>query len=245
MNITICRDAQDMGQRAADDAAERIRRAVHDRGRANIIVATGASQFPILSALVEARDIDWRKVVCFHLDEYIGMPMTHPASFRRYLKERLVDRVPIGTIHYIDGEIDPEAECRRVGDLIAAAEIDVALVGIGENGHLAFNDPPADFQTERPYLVVDLDEACRRQQLGEGWFPTFDDVPSRAISMSIRQIMKSRAIICTVPDRRKAEALRAAVEGPVAPQVPASILQQHPQAMLYVDPPAAELLAKR
>ncbi len=243
MNITICRDAREMGQRAAADAAERIRRAIHDRGRANIIVATGASQFEVLSALIEAKDIDWPKVVGFHLDEYLGLPMTHPASFRRYLKERLVDRVPIGEFHYIDGEADAESECRRVGELIAAAPIDAAMVGVGENGHLAFNDPPADFQTERPYIVVDLDEACRRQQLGEGWFPTLDDVPSRAISMSVRQIMKSRTIICTVPDRRKAEALRASVEGPVTPQLPASILQQHPQAMFYVDPPAAELLA--
>ena len=243
MNLAICRDAKDMGRRAAADAAERIRAAIHDRGRANIIVATGASQFEVLSALVEAKGIDWPKVVGFHLDEYLGLPMTHPASFRRYLKERLVDRVPIGEFHYIDGEAEPEGECRRVGELIAAAEIDAALVGIGENGHLAFNDPPADFQIERPYLLVDLDEACRRQQLGEGWFPTFDDVPRQAISMSIRQIMKSRSIICSVPDRRKAEAVRAAVEGPVTPQVPASILQQHPQAMLYVDQPAAELLA--
>ena len=245
MNITICRDAKELGRRAAADAAERIRLAIHDRGRANIIVATGASQFGMLSALVEAKDIDWPKVVGFHLDEYLGMPMTHPASFRRYLKERLVDRVPIGEFHYIDGEADAESECRRVGELIAAAPIDAAMVGIGENGHLAFNDPPADFQTERPYIVVDLDDACRRQQLGEGWFPTFDDVPRRAISMSVRQIMKSRTIVCTVPDRRKAESLRAAVEGPVTPQLPASILQQHPQAMFYVDPPAAELLAKR
>ena len=245
MNLTICRDAKEMGRRAGADAAERIRAAIHDRGRANIIVATGASQFEVFAALVEAKGIDWPKVVGFHLDEYLGLPMTHPASFRRYLKERLVDRVPIGAFHYIDGETDPEAECRRVGELISAAPIDVALVGIGENGHLAFNDPPADFQTERPYLVVDLDEACRRQQLGEGWFPTFDDVPRQAVSMSIRQIMKSRSIICSVPDRRKAEAVRAAVEGPVTPQVPASILQQHPQAALYVDQPAAELLANQ
>ena len=245
MNITICRDAKEMGRRAAAEAAERIRLAIHNRGRANIIVATGVSQFEVLSALIEAKDIDWPKVVGFHLDEYIGLPMTHPASFRRYLKERLVDRVPIGEFHYIDGEADAESECRRVGELIAAAPIDAALVGVGENGHLAFNDPPADFQTDRPYIVVDLDEACRRQQFGEGWFPTLDDVPSRAISMSVRQIMKSRTIVCTVPDQRKAEALRVAVEGPVTPQLPASILQQHPQVMFYVDPPAAELLAGR
>ena len=244
MDLTICRDAKEMGQRAAMEAAEIIRAAIHDRGRANIVAATGASQFEVLAALVAAVGIEWSKVVGFHLDEYIGLPMTHPASFRRYLKERLVDRVPIGEFHYIDGQADPDSECRRVGELIAAAPIDVALVGVGENGHLAFNDPPADFQTEEPYIAVDLDEACRRQQLSEGWFPTLEDVPSRAISMSIGQIMKSKTIICSVPDRRKAEAVRAAVEGPVSPQTPASILQQHEQAKFFVDPPAAELLVK-
>ena len=244
MNVVICRDAKELGRRAAEEAAGRIRRAVHERGRARIIVATGASQFEVLAALVAVPGVDWPKVAGFHLDEYLGLPVSHPASFRRYLKERLVDRVPIGTFHYIDGELEPEAECRRVGELIAAEAIDVALVGIGENGHLAFNDPPADFQTGQPYLVVELDEACRRQQLGEGWFPTFDDVPRRAISMSVRQIMKSRAIVCSVPDRRKAEAVRAAVEGAVTPLAPASVLQQHPQAALYLDPPAASLLSR-
>ena len=152
--------------------------------------------------------------------------------------------MPFRDFHYIDGESDPRAECRRVGDLIRQCPIDVALVGIGENGHLAFNDPPADFQTEEPYLVVELDEACRRQQLGEGWFPTFDDVPRQAISMSIRQIMKSQAIVCSVPELRKARAVRAALQGPVTPLVPASILQQHACASIYLDPPAASLLER-
>ena len=245
MDVRLCRDVKNLGRCAAADAASHISRAVEHRGHARIIVATGTSQFEVLAALAATEDIDWSKVVGFHLDEYLGLPMTHPASFRRYLKERLVDRVRLQAFHYIDGEAEPEEECRRVGELVAAGPIDVALIGIGENGHLAFNDPPADFETERPYLVVDLDEACRRQQLGEGWFPTLDDVPRRAISMSIRQIMKSEAIVCSVPDRRKAEAVRAAVEGPVTPQVPASILQRHPRATIYVDPPAAELLSRR
>ena len=242
INIILCRDILDLGQRAAVDAAARIRRAIKEQGCAHIIVATGASQFEVLAALVEQPDIDWPNVVGFHLDEYIGLPMTHPASFRRYLKERLVDRVPFRAFHYLDGQADPRAECRRVGDLVRQCSIDVALVGIGENGHLAFNDPPADFETEEPYLVVELDEACRRQQLGEGWFQTLDDVPRQAISMSIRQIMKSRAIVCSVPDLRKARAVRAALQGPVAPLVPASILQQHGSAAVYLDPPAASLL---
>jgi len=168
--------------------------------------------------------------------------MSHPVSFRRYLEERLVDHVPLRAFHYLNGETSPVAECRRMGDLIGRHSIDVALVGIGENGHLAFNDPPADFHTEEPYIVVELDDRCRRQQMGEGWFPTLDAVPKRALSMSIRQIMKSQAIVCSVPDRRKAEAVRAAIEGPVTPQVPASILQQHPQATVYLDPSAASLL---
>ncbi len=189
-----------------------------------------------------ADGVDWPKITGFHLDEYLGLPASHPASFRGYLKERLVDRVPLGAFDYIDGEAEPAAECRRVGELIRRHPIDVALVGIGENGHLAFNDPPADFETEEQYIVVKLDDACRRQQFGEGWFPTFEVVPSRAISMSIRQIMKSRAILCSVPDRRKATAVRAALEGPVTPDVPASVLQHHSDATIYLDPPAAELL---
>ncbi|MEN6449981.1 MAG: glucosamine-6-phosphate deaminase [Thermoguttaceae bacterium] len=245
MNIVICQDGKDLGRQAADEAAQRIRRAIEERGQARIVVATGASQFDVLAALTAAPGIEWPKVVGFHLDEYLGLPMSHPASFRGYLKQRLVDRVPIGAFHYINGETEPEAECRRVGNLLTAAPIDVAMVGIGENGHLAFNDPPADFETQRPYLVVDLDDACRRQQLGEGWFPTFDDVPRRAISMSIRQIMKSRAIVCSVPDQRKAKAVQATVEGPVTPMKPASILQQHPQMTLYLDPPAASLLSRK
>ncbi|HKD36340.1 MAG TPA: glucosamine-6-phosphate deaminase, partial [Pirellulales bacterium] len=199
-------------------------------------------QFEVLAALVAAEGIEWSRVTGFHLDEYIGLPMSHPASFRRYLKERLVDRVSLAGFHYIDGETDAAAECRRVGELIRRHSIDVALVGIGENGHLAFNDPPANFETEEPHIVVNLDDACRRQQFGEGWFPTFEAVPSRAISMTIRQIMRSRAIVCSVPDRRKAKAVRDALEGPVTPQVPASILQQHADATIFLDPPAAEML---
>jgi glucosamine-6-phosphate deaminase len=243
MNIKICDNVQDMGRQAAADAAERIRAAIRERGAANIVVATGASQFEVLAALVADKEIDWPKVTGFHLDEYLGLPMSHPASFRRYLKERFVQNVPLRAFHYVDGEADPQAECRRLGKLIAEHPIDVALVGIGENCHLAFNDPPADFDTDEPFIVVELDDACRQQQFGEGWFPTFDAVPTRAISMSIRQIMKSAAIVCSVPDRRKAAAVRAAIEGEVKPQAPASILQRHSCATIYLDPPAVELLA--
>jgi len=246
MDIQIMPDKQQMGKAAAAAGAELVRKALAERGAANIIVATGASQFEMLAALSEAPGIDWHRVTGFHLDEYVGLPITHPASFRRYLWERFVSRLPLPLrgFHFLDGEGDPAVEAARVSDIIRRHPIDVAFVGIGENGHLAFNDPPADFETEQPYIVVQLDDACRRQQLGEGWFPTFDDVPREAISMSVLQIMKSRAIICTVPDDRKAEAVRNAVEGQVTPQVPASILQRHERCTLFLDKPAASLLQK-
>jgi glucosamine-6-phosphate deaminase len=246
MDIVIMADKRELGKAAAAAGAERIRAALRERGTANIIVATGASQFEMLEQLVREPDIAWPHVTAFHLDEYVGLPIAHPASFRRYLRERFVSRLPLplAAFHYLDGEGDALAECRRVGALLRPHPIDVAFVGIGENGHLAFNDPPADFETDEPYLVVELDDACRRQQLGEGWFPTFDDVPRQAISMSVRQIMSSRAIVCTVPDERKAEAVRNAVEGEVTPHVPASILQRHECATLFLDGPAASRLSK-
>ena len=244
MQVIISDTVEQMGQKAAADGAVLLRAAIEQRGEANLIVATGASQFTVLAALVNQPDIDWSKITGFHLDEYIGLPLSHPASFRGYLKRRFVDQVSLKTFHYIDGEATPiAAECQRLNDLIAMKPIDVAFVGIGENGHLAFNDPPADFDTEEPYIVVDLDEACRRQQLGEGWFPTFEDVPQQAISMSVRQILRSAAIVCSVPDERKATAVRNTVEGPVTPDVPASILQQHAAATIYLDKPAASQLS--
>jgi glucosamine-6-phosphate deaminase len=244
MDIKIMPDKAQMGKAAATAGAEHIRQAIAERGNANIIVATGASQFEMLGELVQQPGINWNRVTGFHLDEYVGLAIDHPASFRGYLWQRFVSKLPLPlqAFHFLNGENDPRAECRRVAEIIRKHPIDVAFVGIGENGHLAFNDPPADFETEAPYLVVQLDDACRRQQLGEGWFPTFDDVPKQAISMSVRQIMKSGAIICTVPDERKAEAVRNSVEGQVTPQVPASILQKHARCTLYLDKPAASLL---
>lgn len=244
MQVVVCEDTNTMGLAAAKHAAKIIREAISKQGSASIIVATGASQFTVLANLIQQPEIDWPAVTAFHLDEYIGLPISHPASFRKYLKERLVDQVPLKTFHYIDGERQPpEAECERLSALIEAVQVDVALVGIGENGHLAFNDPPADFDTDRPYIVVELDDACRRQQLGEGWFATLDDVPRQAISMSVKRILASKQIICSVPDDRKSAAVVATVEGPVTPMVPASILQRHDQATLYLDTTAASRLA--
>lgn len=245
VEVHISDQKQESGRVAAERGAELIRAALDARGEATIIVATGASQFEMLEALVVQPDIDWSKVTGFHLDEYVGIEISHPASFRRYLKERFVEVLPsaLRAFHYLSGEGDAAAECQRVGELIARESVDVAFIGIGENGHIAFNDPPADFETTEAYLVVDLDEACRQQQLGEGWFPSFDDVPKQAISMSVQQIMKSAAIICTVPDERKATAVAGAVQGEVTPAVPASILQQHADCHLYLDAPAASNLS--
>jgi glucosamine-6-phosphate deaminase len=236
----IVRDsAEQLGAESANSGARAIEAAIAARGNANIIVATGVSQFATLRALIGEPGIDWAKVTGFHLDEYIGVPISHPASFRAYLQQRLVDRVSFREFHYINGEGDPLAECGRINEIIRRHPIDVAFVGIGENSHLAFNDPPADFTTDEPYIVVDLDDACRRQQFGEGWFPTFEDVPKRAISMSVRQILKSKTIICSALDDRKSAAVAASLEGPVTPDIPASILQQHPDTLMYLDQAAA------
>ncbi|MBI1368591.1 MAG: glucosamine-6-phosphate deaminase [Planctomycetes bacterium] len=246
MRITITDTPLHLGQAAASKAIAHIETALAARGKANIIVATGASQFATLDHLTKSMSIDWSRVTGFHLDEYLGLPMSHPASFRGYLKHRFVDRVPLAAFHYINGDAsDPLAECERAGKLLRAHPIDVALVGIGENAHLAFNDPPANFDTDEPYIIVDLDEACRKQQLGEGWFPTLADVPTRAISMSVTWIMKAAAIVCSVPDERKAEAVQRSVEGPVSPRTPASILQRHANLDLYLDRAAASRLTKR
>lgn len=242
MKIQIDEDSKSSGKAAAAWGASLIRQAIVERDQATIVVATGSSQFEVLHALVVEKGIDWSKVTGFHLDEYLGLSDQHPASFRRYLRERFVEKVPISQFNYVAGEADAEAECDRLGGLISVAPIDVAFIGIGENGHLAFNDPPADFETEEPYIVVGLDEACRRQQLDEGWFDSLAQVPRRAISMSVRQIMKSRGIVCTVPDERKALAVKNAVEHSVTNQAPATILQQHPNAALFLDPEAAKLL---
>jgi glucosamine-6-phosphate deaminase len=237
------RDKLELGRFAAARAAAGLRRAIASRGQAFLLVATGASQFDTLAALVHQPGVDWGRVTAFHLDEYLGLPASHGASFRRYLRERFSSRVGLLAFHEIDGEApNPEAECARLGRLISAVTVDVALLGIGENGHLAFNDPPADFETREPYLVVELDEACRRQQLGEGWFDTLDAVPRRAISLSVRELLRASELVCSVPDRRKAGAVRDALEGPLTPLCPASILREHPRCLLCLDGPSASLL---
>jgi glucosamine-6-phosphate deaminase len=243
MHVRTYTDRLTMSRAAAEHAARALREAIAARGAARIVAATGASQFDFLAALTAASGIDWPLVEMFHLDEYIGLPGTHPASFRKYLRERLIDKTGMTRCHLLDGERDAARVAGEVGRELGRAPVDVAFVGIGENAHLAFNDPPADFDTDRPYLIVTLDEACRRQQVGEGWFASIDDVPSQAISMSVRQILKSREVLCIVPDARKAEAVRASVEGAISPLTPASILRTHANTTLYLDRDAAALLS--
>lgn len=244
MKIVKSTTKQELGKKAAAHAAELIRASIKQRRAANVIVATGASQFEMLENLVKQPDIAWQTVTCFHLDEYVGMPITHKASFRKYLWERFASKLPLplAAFYYVNGDTDASGECDRLGKIIKDHPIDLALVGIGENAHLAFNDPPADFKTERAYLVVNLDEACRKQQLGEGWFGSLGDVPKQAISMSCLQIMKSKAIIASVPDARKANAVKASLRGPVTPAVPSSILQGHADCTVYVDEASGALV---
>ena len=242
MQIKTYIDRLTMSLAAARHAAQALRVAIEARGSARIVAATGASQFDFLEALTASPGIDWTRVEMFHLDEYVGLPIDHPASFRKYLLERLIRPTGMTRYHLLDAEHDAARVARHVAHEISLAPIDMAFVGIGENGHLAFNDPPADFATDLPYLIVTLDEACRRQQVGEGWFASVADVPSQAISMSVRQILKAREIICVVPDARKAQAVKACLDGEVSPMAPASILQTHANATVYLDRESAALL---
>jgi len=243
MKVITTSNPIELGKLAGKAAAGAVIAAIEKNGQANIILATGASQFETVKQLTLEKDLDWSKVVMFHLDEYIGLPESSKASFRKYLKERFLEKVPpLKAVYLIDGEIDPLNECRRLISIIDRHPIDVALVGIGENGHLAFNDPPADFDTEQPYIVVNLEEQCRKQQYGEGWFKSLDEVPEQAISMTIRQICKSKIIICSVPDGRKAQAVKQCLESPVSNLSPASILQLHPDCTCFLDEASAALL---
>lgn len=248
MDIIVSPDKKTMGEAAAARAAEKITAAIAARGVARVIFASAASQFEFIEALVARTEIDWSKVHSFHLDEYVGLAADHPASFRRFLRERLLARLPCapGNFTFVGGDApDSAAECARLEAAIREAPIDLACIGIGENGHIAFNDPPADFETKAAYAVVALDEVCRRQQVGEGWYPSLESVPTHAYSMTVPQIMSARSIVCVVPDARKAAAVAAAVEGPLTNLCPSSILRQHPDCALYLDPPAAAGLSRR
>jgi glucosamine-6-phosphate deaminase len=243
MILKIFDDKSSLGKAAAAQAADSVRKAIAQHGRARVIAASAASQFQFLNALTNTSGIDWSAVELFHLDEYIGLPMTHPASFCKFLHDHLINKTSIKNHHLLDGEANPADVIRDTSKAIAEAPIDVAFVGIGENGHLAFNDPPADFDTVEPYLVVNLDEACRQQQVGEGWFKDLSAVPKQAISMSVRQVLKAKEIVAVVPDARKAKAIKACFDGPLSPMAPSSILRTHPNATIYLDRDSSALLS--
>ena len=246
MRIIVKEDKVEVGKEAAGIAYNAIAKAIEEKGEANIIAATGASQFEFFESLTSMRDLDWSKVRMFHLDEYVGISIEHPASFRKYLKERFIDKAGIKEYYFLDGDVENLGEeVGRLNNIISKHKIDIAFVGIGENGHLAFNDPPADFEEEKPYIIVALDEKCKKQQMGEGWFKTIDDVPKQAISMSVKQIMKSEIILCTVPDRRKAEAVHICMDKEISPQYPASILRDHKECYLILDKDSASLLENK
>ncbi|HZS57192.1 MAG TPA: glucosamine-6-phosphate deaminase [Bryobacteraceae bacterium] len=240
--IRIFTSSADLARAAAVHAAHTLRRLFEKATRVRLLAATGASQLDFLEMLAKQQGIDWSQVELFHLDEYAGIGMEHPASFARYIKERIADRLGIRNVHLLDGLRDPQEMARDMSGALASAPVQLAFCGIGENGHLAFNDPPADFEAREPYIVVELDEACRKQQVGEGWFRSLDEVPKQAISISIPWLMKSGEIVCVVPDRRKAEAVKGCLEGPVSPLAPASILREHPNTHIFLDKDSASLL---
>lgn len=244
LDVYIYPDRLAIGQAAAAFVTEHLRQAIAARGEANVIFATGASQYEFLAALLNAQGVDWSRVTAFHLDEYLGLGRDHPASFRRFLDERLFGRLPFKAVHLLDGDAaDPQAEADRYAALLHDRVIDVACIGIGENGHLAFNDPPADFETPRLVHVVDLDDVCRGQQVGEGHFATLAEVPRQALSLSVPAILRARALSCVVPDARKASPVQCALKGPITPECPASALRRHPSGRVFLDPASASLLS--
>ncbi len=242
MKVIVSKTPQALGQAAAARIAGKLREAIDLGGGARLALSTGMSQFETIAALLQ-EDVDWSKVTMFHLDEYIGLPESHPASFRRYLKERFTSKVHLKEMYFVDGERDVEAVIHDLNEAIGKAPIDVGVIGIGENAHIAFNDPPADFDRQEAYFAVTLDERCRRQQVGEGWFATVDDVPKQAISMSIAQIMRCRAVVSSVPHEVKAEAIKATLESPdITPMIPATKLREHSDWTLFLDEKSASLI---
>lgn len=243
--IQIFASKAELASAAAQYATESLSQLLRDHSTVRLLAATGLSQLEFLQRLGKQSEIDWPRVELFHLDEYVGLSMDHPASFARYVKERIVEPLGIGKYHLLDGMRDPNEMAGEMSAKLIAGPIHLAFAGIGENGHLAFNEPPADFAAREPYIVVDLDEASRRQQVGEGWFTSLDEVPKRAITISIPWLLKAGKIICLASDVRKAEAVKASLEGPVSPMVPASVLRVHPHAHIYLDEQSASLLSRK
>lgn len=243
MKIVVADNAQELGLKAAACAAEVINRSIKERGQARIVLSTGSSQFDLIKALVEM-DIEWNKVEMFHLDEYLDLPETHPASFRKYLKEKFVNLVPLKAVHFVSGEGDTESHIAELTVEIRKAPIDLGIVGIGENAHIAFNDPPADFETKEAFIIVNLDLKCKQQQVGEGWFPSVDEMPSQAITMTPYQIMQSKTIISCVPHKVKAQAVKDTLENDLTNTIPATLLKGHSDYTLFLDDASTSLVDK-
>lgn len=241
MKVKVFKNSLQLGVDAASYCAEILNKAIEEQGKARIILSTGASQFDTMSSLVQ-KDINWSKVEMFHLDEYINLSESHPASFRKYLKERFVSKVNLKKVYLINGEGDLDSNIRELTRELLKEPIDLGLIGIGENAHIAFNDPPADFDTEEAFIIVKLDEACKKQQVGEGWFPCIKDVPEKAITMTVHQIMKCKAIVSCVPYKAKAYAIKLMLENDVTNEIPATILKKHGNITLYIDEDSASLV---
>lgn len=241
LKVKIYTTNTEMGKAAADYSADIIRDTLRAKAEASVIVATGASQFTFYDALIKKPDLEWNKVIIFHLDEYVGMTDQHPASFRKYLKERFIRHIHPKAVFFLNGDTpDPQEEARKYARMLEKVEIDLACIGIGENGHIAFNDPPvADFNDPELVKIVRLDLDCRRQQLGEGWFPTLEDVPSHALSLTVSGIMRANKISCVVPDERKSEAIYHTIHDKISEKCPATILRTHPDCTLFLDESAA------
>lgn len=234
MIINICSDAAELGREAAVSAAIVLNEAIEKNGEARLVLSTGSSQFETLDSLLKQK-IDWKRVEVFHLDEYIGIPVTHKASFRKYLYERFINHIPVRKFHSVDVEGEIEYKIQMLTDEIRKRPVDLGLIGIGVNGHIAFNDPPADFDTQEAYIIVELDEECRMQQVNEGWFQSLKDVPPRAVSMTPYQIMQCKRIISCVPHKIKSVAVKNTLINNLTPIVPATMLKQHPILTIYLD----------
>jgi glucosamine-6-phosphate deaminase len=245
MKVKILKTSKELGERAAAQAAEILNNCIDEKGSARLLVSTGASQFDTIEALVK-EGVDWSKVEMFHLDEYIGIPESHPASFRKYLKERFVKKLKtnLKKAFYVNAEGDIKNNISLLSEELKKNPIDLGLIGIGENAHIAFNDPPADFDTMEAYIIVDLNDACRMQQVGEGWFKTINDVPAQAISMSVYQIMQCKAIISCVPYKVKANAIKHTLENNLTNMIPATMLKMHGNVILFLDEESASAVDK-
>ena len=241
MVLDISKTAVELGEKAAKKTAELLNKAISEKGCARLVLSTGMSQFETISALVK-EDVDWSVVEVFHLDEYVGMSIDHPASFRRYILDRFNAFVNVKKLYLVNGEGDVEANIAELTKAYKEAPIDVALIGIGENAHIAFNDPPADFDRQESYITVNLNETCRQQQLNEGWFPNMDAVPRQAISMTVSEIMRCRSIVSAVPHKAKAEAIKNTMACELTNMVPATMLKQHGDWYLYIDENSASLM---